>query len=55
MLGVGDGATDAMLVGVVDKFAAYTGFARRLSVVARADLEIASFEELRKIVLGSRG
>src|SRR6266550_3997222 len=29
--------------------------ARQLSVVARADLEIASFEELRKIVLGSRG
>ncbi len=55
VLGVGDGATDAMLVGVVDKFAAYTGFARRLSVVARADLEIAGFEELRKIVLGSRG
>ena len=52
VLAVGDGATDAMLVGVADRFAAYTGFARRASVVARADLEIASFAEMAKIVCG---
>ena len=52
LLAVGDGATDAMLVGVADKFAAYTGFARRASVIARADLETRSFDELKRQVLG---
>lgn len=51
LLAVGDGATDAMLVGVADKFAAYIGFARRESVVARADMEIQSFSELASIVV----
>jgi len=52
LLAVGDGATDAMLVGTADKFAAYIGFARRESVVARADMHIASFAELATIVVG---
>jgi len=52
VLAVGDGATDAMLVGVADTFAAYTGFARRASVVARADMELESFAEIAKIVSG---
>jgi hypothetical protein len=34
-----------------DTFAAYTGFARRESVVARAAFEIASFADLQKQVL----
>jgi HAD superfamily phosphoserine phosphatase-like hydrolase len=55
LLAVGDGATDAMLVGVVDKFAAYIGFARRETVVARADMEIGSFAELAGVVCGEQG
>lgn len=54
VLAVGDGATDAMLVGVADKFAAYTGFARRESVVAKADLETRSFTELEEQVRGAK-
>ena len=50
VLGVGDGATDAKLIGTVDTFAAYVGFARRGNVVAKADLEIPSFDELERIV-----
>ena len=53
LLAVGDGATDAMLVGVADKFAAYTGFARRESVVANADAEVRSFVEVQRRVLGT--
>jgi phosphoserine phosphatase len=53
VLAVGDGATDAMLVGVADKFAAYTGFARRVTVVSRADMEIGSFAELQMVVCGT--
>ena len=52
VLAVGDGATDAKLVGVVNTFAAYTGFARRANVVAVADLEVASFAQLEQIVTG---
>jgi len=52
VLAVGDGATDAELVGLVDTFAAYTGFARRPNVVAVADLEVASFAQLEQIVTG---
>ena len=52
VLAVGDGATDAKLVGVADKFAAYTGFAPRPSVVAVADLKIESFFDLEQIVVG---
>ena len=52
ILAVGDGATDVPLRSVCDTFAAYVGFARRTSVVAHADLEIASFAELERTVLG---
>jgi hypothetical protein len=45
-----------MLAGVVDCFAVYTGFARRESVVAKADVELGSFGELQVKVMGaSRG
>jgi phosphoserine phosphatase len=50
VLAVGDGATDAKLVGVVNRFLAYTGFARRANVVSVADGEVASFDELARIV-----
>jgi phosphoserine phosphatase len=52
VLAVGDGATDTFMRGVADRFAAFTGFARRESVVAQADLEIGSFAELERVVLG---
>ena len=52
VLAVGDGATDVPLREIADTFAAFTGFARRSSVVAHADLELASFAELEKAVLG---
>ena len=50
ILAVGDGATDAKLVGVADRFLAYTGFARRANVVSVADGKVASFAELARIV-----
>jgi len=53
VLAVGDGATDAKLVGVVNTFVAYTGFARRANVVAVADLEVASFAQLAQLVTGA--
>jgi hypothetical protein len=49
---VGDGITDLAAKSVVDRFAAFTGFVRRESVVREADLEIASFAELTAFVLG---
>lgn len=52
ILAVGDGATDAKLVGLVNTFAAYTGFAQRANVVAVADLEVASFTQLEQFVTG---
>lgn len=51
VLGVGDGSTDIAMAEAVDTFAAYTGFARRESVVARAAFEIQSFADLQKHVL----
>jgi phosphoserine phosphatase len=51
-LAVGDGMTDAKLVGTVDKFALFTGFARRERVAALADLELSSFDDLQRLVLG---
>lgn len=51
VLAVGDGATDAKLAGVVTRFLAYTGFARRANVVAVADGEVASFAQLEQIVI----
>jgi phosphoserine phosphatase len=52
ILAVGDGATDADLVAVVDRFVAFTGVARREAVVAAAAGEVASFASLTQIVLG---
>ena len=52
VLAVGDGATDAAMRPVVDAFAAFTGFVRREQVVAAADYELASFDELATLVLG---
>jgi phosphoserine phosphatase len=51
-LAVGDGMTDAKLIGTVDKFALFTGFARRERVAALADLELSSFDDLQRLVLG---
>lgn len=51
ILAVGDGATDVPLRSVADTFAAFTGFARRPSVVANADVELGSFAELENLVL----
>jgi phosphoserine phosphatase len=52
ILAVGDGATDADLAPTVDQFLAFTGVARRASVVARAAGEVHSFAALTPIVLG---
>jgi phosphoserine phosphatase len=52
ILAVGDGATDAELAPIVDRFVAFTGVARRAPVVALADGEARSFAELTSIVLG---
>ena len=54
-LAVGDGSTDAGMRPAVDEFAAFTGFARREPVVAVADREIASYAELKELVLGGVG
>jgi HAD superfamily phosphoserine phosphatase-like hydrolase len=51
LLAIGDGSTDAALLPVVDTFAAFTGFARREPVVAVADRELRSFDELLELVL----
>ena len=53
ILAVGDGATDAELAPIVDRFLAFTGVARRASVVARAAGEVTDFASLTPIVLGS--
>jgi phosphoserine phosphatase len=52
VLAIGDGATDVPLRDIVDTFAAYTGFARRTTVVARAGMEIRTFEQLAKLAMG---
>jgi phosphoserine phosphatase len=51
VLAVGDGSTDAELKPCVDAFAAFTGVARRESVVAVADYVITQFAELPALVL----
>jgi len=51
LLAVGDGSTDAALLPVVDSFAAFTGFVRREPVVAVADNDVRSFDELLQLVL----
>jgi phosphoserine phosphatase len=50
ILAVGDGATDVAMKQAVDRFVAYTGFARREQVVAAADAVASSFAELAQIV-----
>ena len=50
VLSVGDGATDIEMKAVTDAFAAFTGFAVRPLVTARADYVVASFEELSRLV-----
>ena len=54
VLAVGDGATDVFMRETADAFAAYVGFARRESVVARADLVVESFADLTQVVLGTK-
>ncbi len=51
VLAVGDGITDYEIAEVVDAFAAFTGFIRRESVVARADYVLESFDQLRELVI----
>lgn len=51
LLMVGDGATDLATRGVVDSFAAFTGFAARENVVREADAVISSFAELPALVM----
>lgn len=48
---IGDGSTDAAVRGVVDAFIAFTGVARRESVIAVADHEAKSFAELGTLLL----
>jgi phosphoserine phosphatase len=50
-LAVGDGATDAEMRAAVDAFAAFTGFAHRDAVVARADFTVDSYDELARRAL----
>lgn len=53
VLAVGDGSTDLAirLERACDAFAAYTGFVRRASVVAAADLECPSFDALQRYIM----
>ena len=55
ILAVGDGSTDVEMKrqGVVDAFAAYTGFTHRNAVVAAADFTVGTFADLASRVLGS--
>lgn len=51
ILAVGDGATDAAMAPAADAFAAFTGFVRRERVVAVADRELRSFDDLLELIL----
>ena len=51
ILAVGDGATDLAMRDAVDLFAAFTGFITRPNVVEHADVVVASFAELERVVL----
>jgi phosphoserine phosphatase len=51
VLAVGDGMTDLAARPAADAFAAFTGFAYRQTVVRGADHEIASFDQLLKLVM----
>jgi phosphoserine phosphatase len=50
VLAVGDGASDIAMREVVDCFAAFVGFARREAVVDAANVVVASFAELERLV-----
>ena len=52
LLAVGDGITDLAMKDVADGFAAFTGFAVRDAVTARADFVVSGFEQLTQIILG---
>lgn len=51
VLAVGDGSSDAALRDVVAAFAVFTGFVRREPVVALADHECGSFNDILQLVL----
>ncbi|MEP6491492.1 MAG: HAD-IB family phosphatase [bacterium] len=53
VLAAGDGATDLAMRDVVDLFVAYTGFVSRPNVVDYADMAVASFAELERIVFAT--
>jgi phosphoserine phosphatase len=55
VLAVGDGITDVEMKSVAEAFVAFTGFVRREAVVRAAEREIASFEELVRVCIASRG
>ena len=54
IVAVGDGATDLDMRPAVDAFVAFTGFVRRESVVAKADYVVATFADLRVVMLGAQ-
>jgi phosphoserine phosphatase len=51
IVAVGDGATDLAMRDAADRFVAFTGFASRSNVVARADASVASFAELERLLI----
>lgn len=53
LLAVGDGATDAELVPIVDRFLAFTGVVRREHVVSQAAGAVNDFAALTPLVLGT--
>jgi len=52
IIAVGDGMTDAEMAPAVDSFVAFTGFVSRDRVVAAAQRSVATFHELKGLVLG---
>ena len=50
IIAVGDGATDVAMREAADSFVAFTGFASRANVVARADASVGSFAELERLM-----
>ncbi len=53
VLAVGDGSTDAELAPHVARFVAFTGVVRRPAVVAAAAAEVATFDEVTRMVFGA--
>jgi phosphoserine phosphatase len=52
-IAVGDASTDLAMRPAVDCFACFTGFRYREAIVRQADVVVASFDELLRIVLPS--